>query len=73
MDKLEAMRLASLLNDVKDLKDVIETKAIKEGIISMVLLSNDKAKLTKAAKAVEEALFPKKPGNNNTPEEGGNG
>ena len=73
LEKIEALRLASLLNDVKAIKDTLEVKGIRENIIAMVLHSNDIVKLKKAEKQVDQTLFPKKPIDNEKPEEEGNG
>lgn len=70
---MEALRLTSLMNDVKNLKEALAIEEVKQKIIAMVLSSNDGSKLKAAAKSVEDTLFPRKPGDIEGPDGGGNG
>ena len=61
LGKAEALQTAALLKDVQGLKDALEAKNLKEQIIANIMLVEDKKLLEKAAKAVGNAIFPKKP------------
>ena len=73
LGKAEALQAAALLKDVQELKDALEAKNLKEQIIANIMLVEDKKLLEKAAKAVGDAIFPKKPGNNEKTQEQGDG
>jgi hypothetical protein len=70
--KKESLLPAALQKEVKALKEATEISSLKEQIIGAILQVQDKATLEKAAKAVGDALFPKKPGNDGKPETQGN-
>jgi hypothetical protein len=57
----ESLLLAALAKEMNALKEATEVNSLKEQIIGAVMQVRDKAILEKAAKALHDVLFPKKP------------
>jgi hypothetical protein len=73
LKKVESLQIVSLQKEVQELKDTLEVKSLKEETVARILLEQDRAVVTKIAKAVRQIVDPGKEGDSGGTSGEGNG